>query len=485
MTQKKKKKKAKKLYDSANADQRYVLESLFPELKESEEDKNKRIIKDIKYILAKERFQKEVETPYIEMLAWLEKQGEQQLNGTFINADDVREDFIQEVYRVLDADSTNDRANQIIDAFDNLPTVVYSNQGEQKPADKAEPKFKVGDWVIVDDGRTGRIIECTKDFADVDLEFSCLSTRVNNIRSWTIQDAKDGDLIYVGTEEKGIQAIFHEYKNKTIFFHCYLCFDFAQGGYMPIGDVELVYPLQKTHYKRFFEKMHEKGFEWDADKKELKKIEQKSDDLPKGEDYGIDGLYAAVDILKKTLGKVDGYQTDDGILEHECAISAVKSLYEQKPTWSEEDKKMLKKSIKLFNEFGGDRESGAYTLQEMDCRNCADWLKSLKDRVGCEANCTTTKEWSEEDESHIRYLIECLEHCKKGVALTMTTSTAQEYIDWLKSLRPQNTWKPSDEQIKALNYVVNLMASSESPKENDYYYNVFKDLREQLKNLKR
>jgi hypothetical protein len=55
----------------------------------------------------------------------------------------------------------------------------------------------------------------------------------------------------------------------------------------------------------------------------------KSVELPKGEDYGIDGLYAAVDILKKTLGKVDGYQSDDGILEHKCAITAVKKLYEQ------------------------------------------------------------------------------------------------------------------------------------------------------------
>ena len=55
------------------------------------------------------------------------------------------------------------------------------------------------------------------------------------------------------------------------------------------------------------------------------------------------------------------------------------------------------------------------------------------------------QEWSEEDESHIRYLIECLEHCKKGVSLTMTTPTAQEYIDWLKSLRPQN-WTKEDKE---------------------------------------
>ena len=68
--------------------------------------------------------------------------------------------------------------------------------------------------------------------------------------------------------------------------------------------------------------------------------EQKPAELPKSEDYGIDGLYAAIDILQTTLGKVKGYQTDDGILEHKCAISAVKELYEQQlAEWSEENEK--------------------------------------------------------------------------------------------------------------------------------------------------
>ena len=99
----------------------------------------------------------------------------------------------------------------------------------------------------------------------------------------------------------------------------------------------------------------------------------KSVELPKGEDYGIDGLYAAVDILKKTLGKVDGYQSDDGILEHKCAITAVKKLYEKKPTeWSEEDKNRINRLIAYFE----DKES--FTAE--DDIVYANWLKSLKDR---------------------------------------------------------------------------------------------------------
>ena len=36
---------------------------------------------------------------------------------------------------------------------------------------------------------------------------------------------------------------------------------------------------------QLFQKMKEAGFEWDAEKKELKKIEQEETELPKGEDY--------------------------------------------------------------------------------------------------------------------------------------------------------------------------------------------------------
>lgn len=58
-----------------------------------------------------------------------EKQGEQKpvMEGTFVNVDEVREDFVSEIYRVLDTDLTNERANQIIDAFDGLPTVKIQN----------------------------------------------------------------------------------------------------------------------------------------------------------------------------------------------------------------------------------------------------------------------------------------------------------------------------------------------------------------------
>lgn len=63
-------------------------------------------------------------------------------------------------------------------------------------------------------------------------------------------------------------------------------------------------------------------------------------------------------------------------------------------------------------------------------------------------------EWSEEDEAY-------LDHIVTAVKMYYTDYDGNEnpfresLLDWLKSLRPQNMWKPSDEQINALYDVLN------------------------------
>ena len=117
-----------------------------------------------------------------------------------------------------------------------------------------------------------------------------------------------------------------------------------------------------------------------------------------------------------TITKIDdkGYWSEDLFI---CTFddSAKWELVEQKPAWSDEDEDKIKSIL--------------FHIEDVENKDVIDWLKSIKCRV------QPKQEWSEEDESHIRYLIECLEHCKMGVALTMTTSTSQEYINWLKSLK--------------------------------------------------
>ena len=118
---------------------RVMLLHIFPELEESDDERiRNEIITYLSTVDDKELI------PYESWIAWLERNVEQKPleEGTFVNVDEVREDFMQEVYRVLDADPTNDRANQIIDAFDSLPTLEFEKHSEQKP-DNVETKFKV------------------------------------------------------------------------------------------------------------------------------------------------------------------------------------------------------------------------------------------------------------------------------------------------------------------------------------------------------
>ena len=71
MDYKEKLEEAKRLYETANADQRYVLESLFPELKESEDEMIRKEL--IEFV---DTNTLSVDARHDRWLAWLEKQGE-------------------------------------------------------------------------------------------------------------------------------------------------------------------------------------------------------------------------------------------------------------------------------------------------------------------------------------------------------------------------------------------------------------------------
>jgi len=73
MSHEEKLEEAKRLYETANADQKYVLESLFPELAES---KDERVRKDLIIYLRSILSNKKYGDKFIEdWIAWLEKQG--------------------------------------------------------------------------------------------------------------------------------------------------------------------------------------------------------------------------------------------------------------------------------------------------------------------------------------------------------------------------------------------------------------------------
>ena len=249
-------------------------------------------------------------------------------------------------------------------------------QGEQKPIDNIKPKFKVGDWIT--NGYVGGQITSIEDnypcykIADFmgGINTSIPFSFQDNYHLWTIRDAKDGDILAAHE----CYVIFKEIDGLNIKCHC----TYHYIGFNPSFHINTLqnktafHPATKEQRDALMKAMADARYTFDFENKELKKIDNEEFN---GEDYGIDSLYHAQRILEKTLGKVDGYQSDDGILEHECAITAVKKLYEQKPTWSEEDERKIKDIVYFLDTA---KKHYASTV-ELDA--CIDWLKSLKQRA--------------------------------------------------------------------------------------------------------
>ena len=222
--------------------------------------------------------QKDINVPMVrKALAWLEKQAEKKQEQYDI---DVLEKHITK-------DSISELAHTVI--VRNGWEIV--DLKEQKPAENVQLKFKVGDWIT--DGYVGGQITsieysypCYKiaDFMG-GINSSIPFSLQDNYHLWTIADAKDGDMIVDKSDGSiGIfQSIGHHpdggsYNDPSYcFLHCryddgFFFEDFEDGNTMNSGDV---IPATKEQRDLLFAKMKEAGYEWDADKKELKKIEQK------------------------------------------------------------------------------------------------------------------------------------------------------------------------------------------------------------------
>ena len=141
---------------------------------------------------------------------------------------------------------------------------------------------------------------------------------------------------------------------------------------------------------------------------------------------------------------VGKYQSDDGIIEHKCAISAVDKLYKQKPVWSLEDTFKVQRICKYL-------DAAKYYADSTEARECIDWLKSFEERVIPKQK----QEWSEEDESNFQMLIDLIKE-NKHHATDYEHMKYYKLLSWFKSLKDRYVWKPSDEQIKSLDWALSL-----------------------------
>lgn len=228
-------KKLRSLHDDYDAvstliDIKEELEHIFPELKESEDEKTR---KEIMYHIqhCDDTIDKETEE---RMIAWLEKQGEQN---------------------------------------------VANSAKTCKVA-----KFKVGDWIapkkpeiIHEDYRICQIIKIEDGDYIIESIYSYQGRNSfdfieNTNRLWTIQDARDGDVLV----SNQIIILFKNFEEDSDcnFVIAYAGIDISgklqitNGHWLISNDAK---PAAKEQRELLFQKIKEAGYKWSVKKKELKK----------------------------------------------------------------------------------------------------------------------------------------------------------------------------------------------------------------------
>lgn len=231
------------------------IQHIFPELKESDDERMIQYFKDLAPFDNADELYEKYGFSHKDAIDWLEKQVE-------------HANFISKPQAGCKVTSNEDGVLVNLSQLNR----VAKKQGEQKPTDKVEPKFKVGDWLVYCNDDVDLITGIEENGYCINnsgyIPFICAS----DIRLWTIQDAKGGDVL-AWDDSKCIALFKNIYDEDS--FNSYGFVGGCTGTFEPrqsYHDIEGAHPATKEQCDLLFQKMHEAGYEWDAEKKELRKI---------------------------------------------------------------------------------------------------------------------------------------------------------------------------------------------------------------------
>ena len=373
--------------------------------------------------------------------------------------------------------------------WDGENTILVCNQDEfeifkQKPVDKIEPKFKVGDFVIHTNEKD-IVYQVEKLFKDgtyrvvptnADMGKAYTAATADAMRLWTIADAKDGDvlnsmrvhatIIFKGFAEDGKHILAYCALQKGIFIKQEMLWD---------RDFE---PASEYLKNALYDAMVKAGYEWDAEKKELKKIsnaleECEIENIEHGKYYYCIKDYYSGGCKRVSKGEV--VQALRGMSMMALGVKAneyfipVKCIVDVRSAWSEEDE------VGLADALWCCKQASNIAKDENDMGNiwyAENWLKSLEDKIQPQPK----QEWSEEDEYLCTQIEGILQEC--WIKNLVHFDLYKKMRNFFKSIKDRYTWKPSEEQIEALEHFIVYHNGSTN------YAKDLEELRLQLKKLK-
>ncbi|MBO4531448.1 MAG: hypothetical protein J5767_12525 [Paludibacteraceae bacterium] len=169
---------------------------------------------------------------------------------------------------------------------------TYEDKSVSEENVEPTPKFKVGDWIIYGEIVTMRIVNVEDSYYEVEYTdggktFPNMDHVDKNSHLWTIDDAKEGDVIAIGNE----YFLFKEKNNNTsptvYISHCFCnsakAFRVTNGRdcgeFFPVENGSRVHPATKEQRDTLFAKMKEAGYEWDAKNKKLIEINSRQTEV--------------------------------------------------------------------------------------------------------------------------------------------------------------------------------------------------------------
>lgn len=466
-----------KAYIHAQTDStKSALETILPELKESEDDKMWKFIKKYVHCNISDMVLEADHITREQLESWLEKQSE-------------HVDFISKI-QVGDKVTRNEAGILVNMSQLNRVAKPAKRQSGQKPTDSVETKFRNDDWVVNEEINTVRIISADDDryeveFMDGTEGFPHIDYIDRNFHLWTIRDAKDGDVLQLGA----ITAIFKEFiGNEKCGCYCSLYnrefeirVDNTYGCYNAV-------PATKEQRDALMKAMAYAGYEFDFEKKELKRIGQKP--ANKVEPMFHEGDWVILSLVgeKDKLVQVETveylpsgqprYVTTDGKWFGNGANSRLWTIKDAKDgdvlVIAENGRPFIFKGcsdvdhpnapvaycgIAYEDKFIISTErrwwTGAKVLPSTkDQRDLLfreikeagyEWDDEKKELKKMEQN----PAWGEEDDKKFYDILAILrggENCHYNTP---------DLRDWLKSLKQMKQWKPSDEQMIALDNACN------------------------------
>lgn len=292
----------KELYKDAFFSVRTALETLIPEIKESEDERIKnwiiaKLTQTCRNATGEE--DKDVVEKYHKACAWLEKQGER----------DKFKDVIQigdKVTRNRDGVLVNLSQLERVAKKENLCDKCRKEQPSHSCADitelgrcvvehesKVEPEFEDGDWVT--DGIDNYLIQGKARNAYVTTtindEVGCIVFgNAKRFHLWSIEDAKDGDIIYIKRYKTNDEwlLIFKKIEIQNSFINVYDYYAFCitsdnvyhgstgSGCWGLLGNnCDIVCPATKEQRNLLFSKIRSTGYEWNEKEKVIVKVQKK------------------------------------------------------------------------------------------------------------------------------------------------------------------------------------------------------------------